>query len=604
MEYMCSLPALIAGVLLVQNPLVQNPQLQDPVKETVVVTGTYESVPLNEMDRAVAVLPITSRNVLLFDSISDLFKLDAALDLQQRAPNDVQGDLDIRGGTFGQTLVLVDGMRVNDAQSGHHNQDIPVPLDAIQQVEVLQGAGSTQYGSDAIGGVVNVVTRRPQGLEATLRAGLGSFGTNQEALTLGGGTAKYSELLAVSRDFSKGFTEDREYRNLSMSSETMFKDPMGPASVLLALRDSPFGADQFYGDYDSWERTKEWLALAHQNIGDNTELDFGYRRHTDLFVLFWEDPQIYTNRHADETWEGSVRRTDDMPFGGKLHYGTEIDADSIQSNNLGYHSRHEEAVYVDYDLRVLKRFSFSVGLRDDIYSGLKNQLSPNASGAAWLNRHFKLRAAVSRAFRLPTYTDLYYSDPTTLGNPNLKPETAWNYEGGLDWHANSSLEGGLTLFNRHDSNIIDYIQTNPTQPFRAMNVQSIVFTGVEANVKYTLNPRNRFNVSYSLLHGDKTPLPGTVSRYVFNYPTHSAVAAWEGDLPFGLIARTRVGALQRFQASPYAVWDASIGMAKGRVRPYLQLTNITNTGYEDFPNIPQPGRAVIGGVSVKLGKVL
>ncbi len=232
MELMSILPALLAGLLF-----------QQPVQESIVVTGSYQPVPLNETDRAVTLLPLTPKTVLLYNSITDLFKLDSSLDLQQRAPNDVQGDLSIRGGTFGQTLVLLNGMRLNDAQSGHHDLDIPVPIEAIQQVEVLQGSGSNQYGSDAVGGVVNVVTRHPDGLEADLRAALGNFGTNQEALTLGAGTKKYSELLSVlSGIFSTGFTADRDYRNLSLSSNSMFSDPLGSGSILLALRDSPFGA--------------------------------------------------------------------------------------------------------------------------------------------------------------------------------------------------------------------------------------------------------------------------------------------------------------------------------------------------------------------------
>jgi iron complex outermembrane receptor protein len=594
---MSIVPALLAGFLF-QQPA------PPPVQESIVVTGAYQPVPLNETDRSITLLPLTPKTVLLYNSITDLLKLDSSLNLQQRAPNDIQGDLSIRGGTFGQTLFLLNGMRLNDAQSGHHDLDIPVPIEAIQQVEVLRGAGSNQYGSDAVGGVINVVTRRPEGLEADLRAALGNFGTNQQALTLGAGTKKYSELLSLSRDFSTGFLPDRDYRNLSFSSNTMLTNPLGPGSILLAERDTPFGANLFYGNYDSWERTREWFAAGHQNIYNNTEVDFAFKRHTDLFVLFRESPQIYTNRHADENYEGSIRRTDDLPLGAKIHYGTEIDADTIESNNLGYHQRHREAVFVDYDLRVFKRYSISVGLRDDIYRGFRNQLSPNVSGAAWIDQHFKLRAAVSRAFRLPTYTDLYYSDPATLGNANLKPETAWNYEGGLDWHANAKLQGSVTIFNRHDSNVIDYVQAAPGAKFTAMNVQHIIFTGVETSVQYALTTHSRIKADYTFLHGDRAPTPGSVSRYVFNYPTHSAVASWEGDLPFGLIARTRVGALQRFQKGPFAVWDASIASTKGRFRPFLQFTNITNTSYQDLPNVPQPGRAILGGVNLKLGKVL
>jgi iron complex outermembrane receptor protein len=158
----------------------------------------------------------------------------------------------------------------------------------------------------------------------------------------------------------------------------------------------------------------------------------------------------------------------------------------------------------------------------------------------------------------------------------------------------------LTVFNRHDSNIIDYLQTSPNALFKAMNVQRIVFTGVEANAQYSLTAHSRLKADYTFLHGDKAPEPGTISRYVFNYPTQSAVASWEGDLPLGLIARTRIGALQRLQQGPYALWDASIASTKGRVRPFLQFTNLTNTRYHDLPNIPQPGRAVLGGVNIKL----
>jgi iron complex outermembrane receptor protein len=596
---MSIMPALLAGLLFQQPPA----QTQ-PVQDSLVVTGTYQPIPLNESDRSVTLLPLTPKTVLLYNTVNDLFKLDPSLDLQQRAPNNIQGDLSIRGGTFGQTLVLLNGMRLNDAQSGHHDLDIPVPLGAIQQIEILRGSGSTQYGADALGGVVNVVTRRPEGLEADLRAALGNFGINQEALTLGGGTKKYSELLSLSRDFSTGFIADRDYRNLSASSSTMLTSPLGPATILLAMRDTPFGANLFYGNYDSWERTREWFAAGHQNIFNNTEVDFAFKRHSDLFVLFRERPQVYTNRHADETYEGSVRRTDNLPLGAKLHYGTEIDVDTIESNNLGLHRRRREGAFVDYDLRILKRYSFNVGLRDDIYSGLHNQLSPNASGAAWINDHLKLRAAVSGSFRLPTYTDLYYADPATLGNASLKPETAWNYEGGADWRATSRFDGALTVFNRHDTNVIDYVQSQPAAKFVAMNVQKIIFTGFEANLQYTVNSHHRIKTSYTFLHGSEAPVPGTVSRYVFNYPSHSAVATWEADLPFGLIARTRLGALQRFQQGPYGLWDASIASARGRFRPFLQLTNVTDTNYHDLPKIVQPGRSVVAGVNLKLGRIL
>ena len=113
--------------------------------------------------------------------------------------------------------------------------------------------------------------------------------------------------------------------------------------------------------------------------------------------------------------------------------------DSINSTNLGNHSRGRGAGYAALDIRALKRFSFSFGGREELYAGFGSQFSPTAAAGVWLHERVKLRASASRAFRIPTYTDLYYSDPRTLGNPNLKPESAWSYEAGLDWNASGTV---------------------------------------------------------------------------------------------------------------------------------------------------------------------
>jgi iron complex outermembrane receptor protein len=106
--------------------------------ETIVVTGTPDPIPLSATDRSVTSYDVSPRAVL-FGSFADVLRLDSSVDLQQRTPG-LQGDISIRGASYGQTLVLVNGIRVNDAQSAHHNFDIPVPLDAVSQMEVLRGS--------------------------------------------------------------------------------------------------------------------------------------------------------------------------------------------------------------------------------------------------------------------------------------------------------------------------------------------------------------------------------------------------------------------------------------------------------------------------------
>src|SRR5229473_399773 len=169
---------LLRGVLLLVLAAA-SAQQPEPRRETIVVTGVYEPIAIDEVDRSVRLLPVQGEE-LLSNTWVDFLRLDPSLDVRARAPNGVQADLSIRGGTFGQTLILVDGLRMNDAQSGHHNMDIPLPLEAISRIEVLRGSGSTLYGSDAVGGVVNIITQPPEASEFRLRTALGNFGVNQE----------------------------------------------------------------------------------------------------------------------------------------------------------------------------------------------------------------------------------------------------------------------------------------------------------------------------------------------------------------------------------------------------------------------------------------
>src|ERR1035438_8448492 len=250
---------LHSGFLLPLFPLAVSVCLAQPAAapqyETVVVTGTYEPLTLDEIDRTVPVLLARERELLL-NSIGDLLALDASLDLQQRAPDGVQGDLSIRGSNFGQTLVLLNGERLNDSQSGHHDMDIPVPLAAIARVEVLSGSGSTMYGSDAVAGAINIITQPPEDAEVRLRTAFGNFGSNQQSVSMAGSLGGISEQLVAARDFSDGFMPDRDYRNLQFSSTTHFATRLGSGDVTLGYMDHPFGANQFYGDYNSWEDTK------------------------------------------------------------------------------------------------------------------------------------------------------------------------------------------------------------------------------------------------------------------------------------------------------------------------------------------------------------
>jgi iron complex outermembrane receptor protein len=568
-----------------------------PRRDVIVVTGTYEPVSLEEMDRSVNTVDVQSLR-LLSGSVADFLQLDPSLDLRERAPDGVQADLSIRGSTFGQTLILLDGLRLNDAQTGHHNLDIPVPLNSLSRVEVLHGSGSALYGSDAVAGVVNFITRSPQKAEFRLRSAAGNFGVNREAGELSVRQRGVSQLFAFSRDFSSGFITNRDYRNLSITSSTHLNSLWGPVHILLAHTDRPFGAQGFYGDFNSWERTRTWFVALHQSLGAKTELSLAFRRHTDHFVLYRDQPEKFQNRHVTEGWQASLRRRDPVSRNSVLHYGMEGYRDSIDSTNLGTHARNRGAAYLSYDVRALRRFSFTLGGRQEVYNSTRGQFSPTVAAGVWLSPHLKLRASVSRAFRLPTYTDLYYHDPANQGSPDLRPEKAWDYEGGFSWNAGRRVRGDVTAFERKDTDGIDYVRRSVSDIWRATNIHRLRFTGVESAVTGEIRRSQRVEFRYTALRGSGDALAGIMSRYVFNYPSHSAVASWVGWFGGEVAARVRLGALQRLGRDPYALVDVSVARTNGRFKPFVQFANLTGTSYQEIPGVPMPGRTFVGGVEV------
>ncbi|HUP05426.1 MAG TPA: TonB-dependent receptor [Bryobacteraceae bacterium] len=568
-------------------------------QQPTVVTGAFDPVSFDEMDRVVTV-SLAREQELLLKSIVDLLELDPSIDLQERAPDGVQTDLSIRGSNFGQTLVLLNGERLNDAQSGHHDMDIPVPLAAISRVETLQGAGSTLYGSDAVAGAINVITEPPEGLDARIRTAFGNYGSNQQSVSLADTLGSVSEQIVASRDFSEGFMPDRDYRNLQFSSSTHYDSRLGAGDLTLAYMDHPFGANQFYGDFDSWENTKTWLAAWRQKLGKKTSVSFAYRRHSDDFVLFRENPSIYANHHSDESFQGAVRRTETLASYATLNYGVEALSESIISNNLGIHQRARGAAYGSLDLRALRRFSLSIAAREEIYRYFSAEFCPTVSGGVWLSSKWKLRASASRAFRVPSYTDLYYEDPANLGNPNLRPERSWTYEAGAVWNPIARVRVDLGVFERRERDDIDYFRTNPDALWMALNIDNLNFSGVEGSVRWTPVRSQTIDFSYTGLRATEDTVPIGQTKYTFQYPKQTGIVAWEAGFANGVMFRTRLAVRDRYGVGPYALLDASAAYSRGRFRPFVELTNITGTSYQEVQGVDMPGITAMGGVELSL----
>jgi len=619
----------------------QKTQLPHP-SETMVVLGAAVPVPLAESSSSVLVLPVETES-LKVESPLELLRSDSSVFLEQRGAGGGQTDLALRGGGFAQTLVLVNGFRVNDSQSAHHNLDLPFPLEAMDSIQILHGAGSTLHGVDALSGVADFLTAAPAADSVRLRTGAGSYGENEESLLGALARKQWSGRLAAERNFSTGFladpgfntgcdaqqtlrdcTNDRDYRNQDAAQENWLASPLGVTDLLIASSDRSFGANQFYGAYNSWERTKGWFAAARQELGSRTVAAFAYRRHSDDFVLLRQAPEVYENNHIDGSWQASLRHTLPLASNSLLLVGLEADGDSIQSYNLsagvrsfalGVHARNQGAGYVAFDLRPARsRWSLSAGLREEIFSGgLQSTLAPHMAGSLRLKPQLKLRAAGGYGFRLPTYTDLYYSDPTTLGNAHLQPESAWSGEGGLDWAASPKLALSATGFYSRQHDAIDYVRSaslpNPFLPsgcpantWCAANLSGLHFAGVESSMTWMPTKTQSLRIGWTALHGAQDALHGLQSEYIFNYPVQNVHASWTLALGRNLNISNTVQIAQRYQQAPYPVWNAALTHDVGRLRPYLRLSNLSNTGYQEIAGIAMPGRAIVGGVSLRLSR--
>lgn len=572
----------------------QTAKTPEPVAQSITVTTTVEPMPFSEGERSVDVLK-PSAQPFLTNSAVDVLRTDPSLNVQARAGNGVQADLSIRGTTFEQSLVLLNGFHINDPETGHLNLDIPVPLDAVGRIDVLHGSGSTFYGSDAIGGAVNFITERPSNLAVTGRVGGGNFGSVESHLATSYVTKSFAEQLTGSRDTSDGFIFDRNYSSNAVASETWLTTRAGSTDVLLATSDRPYGANLFYGPYDSWERTKGWFAGIQQQIGSRTAASYAYRRHTDLFVLFLGHPEIYENNHVTTAWQSAVRRADPLGSNTTLSYGLEASGDSIHSTNLGVHARNAGAGYANLSLRSLGRFALSIGGREEVISGGYNVFLPNVAAAYALNSKVRLRASAGHGFRIPTFLDLYYSDPSTIGNPHLKPESSWSYEGGADWTPGTGrVRLSATVFRLQEKDTIDYSKYSLSDKWQANNVQDQNFTGAEATARIRLSDHQQLQFGYTAVQAGQPPA-GLISEYAFNYAAQSAQALWTGEFHHLVTVSNQLTVIQKTTKTAYPLWNLSLSHNEGRVRPYVRLLNLSNTGYEEIPGVPMQGRTIMAG---------
>lgn len=620
------------------------------VQEVLVVSHQAELQ--SEAFRLVSQISAEEIEGLPIQTVADILQYLPGLDVRTRGANGSQADVSMRGGTFDQVLVMINGVNLNDAQTGHYTLNLPISVSLIDHVEVLQGTSANIFGLNAFSGAINIVTKHSVEDDncggIRLSAGMNGF-VNPEAY----GSWKRSDWqINASAEYSRadGYAapnpSEKEQKALSNSDfrlanlylQTTFKG----LDLQLGAQYKDAGAGMFYGfgSQDQFDATRTAFGsakYAHRWGKWALEAQMAYRANYDRYEWHREQ-RLYGNFHFSQTTAASLKTAYSSKI-GKTSFGLELRNENLHSTNLGDTINPAGQVpNVDgfnlADVRVLdlvkgkNRMNVNYFVEQAFYwnnlsaslgvSGNYNTMfGNNFAGGANVGYQFAPASSVylnaNRSLRLPTFTDLYYNAGNQLGNRDLKPEESWTLSLGAKYNKTLAEAGSLHVeadwFYRWGKNIIDWVYTpeDTKRPYHAQNQQQVNSTGVEATVSYHLNDWLRLlSASYAYTYLD-LDLKEAGSRYL-DYLSHKLTLRLDHGIYVSKDAE-RVGVLGaswalRYQKregeyndangdvqsyAPVLLLDGSLFWENNRVRVSADCTNLTNRRYYDYGGLLQPG---------------
>lgn len=574
-----------------------------------VITGSRMPHTLWNSARDLSVITREDIESLPAKDLADLLNSVCGVDVRQRGFNGVQSDLSIRGGGNEQVLILLDGVNMSDAQTGHHNMDLPVNLEDIERIEILRGSGARTYGHNAMAGVVNIITRIPEQPSITARSAYGSHAYYSLSGDVNGNTGNLSNRISLSRRATDGHLEDEPTG--SRINTAAYRGRINQAGhdlrFGLGITDKDFGAYQFYTDVypDQWENTQTLLASAHDRFaafGTDLEANAFFRRHEDDFHMVIGS-SLFTNQHKNHSSGLSLLTRFESRLGLSA-LGAEAAFEDIASSNLGDHDRQRRGFILEHQVEALDLLTLGMGTSVMHYTGRGWESWPGADLTLAVSDHVNLFASAEKSFRVPTYTELYYVTPANQGNPGLKPEKAWTWETGFRGQTRG-FSGRVSVFLRDSENAVDWTRSSAAESWQAGNIAEINTRGLETGLE--MYPGVCFNrlhgtfisLAYSMLDSDRNA-KSRESKYALDYLVHQAKCrvdmAWPGRWTQSVLLRVE----KRVHKDWYTVADTRLSRQWRRFKVFLDVTNLFNENYISSGFAPQPGRWIILGLQTRM----
>lgn len=520
------------------------------------------------------------------------------VDLQSRAlKSGMQTDFALRGSTYSQVLILLNGIRINDPQTAHHNSDIPFTKFDIKRIEVIPGAGSSLFGADAIAGAINFGLVVPKEKKMLWEFAAGNNRNGYGLFSLSNSFKDLGFRVSVEDAQSKGFRYDTDFKKFTASCGTTLALPLGSWENNFGYQEKNFGAYDFYTPgkgYPSREWTKTYLlnsGLALDKDGLLIKPNFLWRRHFDKFALN-QTIDSFNNHHTDMFVPSLYFQKDTVLF-GKAGLGFEWGQESIVSSNMGNHTRHHSSVFIDDHKDLTEKLAAGLSLRFDDFESFGSVYTGSISAKFKLTDASAFNLGVSRNMRIPSFTELYYSDSTTLGNSDLNTEKSWNYQAGFEYKQ-ENLSFSLTGFLRRENQMIDWVKSDPSQKWQAMNFTSDNVFGVEYAMHKKINQLFSIDASYAYTNKN-IDNRGYLYKYGPNYAKHLVNTVFNLDFPFG-VQEIGFSYKKRPGRRGWLLMNAGLNYDLNKhSKIFINSTNILNVEYQDIAGIPQPGRYMEAG---------
>ncbi len=582
----------------------------------ITIQGNRIQIPFSKQNRDITIIDQAIISSLPVKSVNELLFYVAGIDVRQRGPWGTQADIRIDGGTFDQTLVLLNGVKITDPQTGHNMMNIPVSLNAINRIEVLKGAAARIYGINALNGAINIITTQPakNSLDVHLYGGssftkdtsnqklYGGFGLDVAASFSG---EKVNHLISLIHAQSSGYRYNTAFNNEKVFYQNSID--LGKERTLSFMGGyvfNDFGANAFYaapGDKESREIVQTAIGGVNAVLPVNTVWTFrpriSYRYNQDDYIFVRQKPEVYRNIHETNVVNAELNNT--LYSGiGDFGLGLEMRNEAINSNSLGKWDRMNYGFFGEYSFNKIDNLLINVGAYTNYNSDFGWQILPGVDIGYTFYKGLRAFVNAGTGQRLPTYTDLYYKGPSNIGNDQLIPEYSVYSEAGLKYNT-SRLNASLSYFRRNTSDFIDWVKEEVSDPWQAQNFQEIETRGLSFSADYRLMDKHNSSdvtllagISYTWLKPEIKQKESTnkISQYALdnlrNQLTARANAGYQNKYHLTIGAKYQ----QRFNYDEYILIDTRVAVKLNHFELYADVNNLTDVSYVEAGAVPMVGR--------------